>query len=120
MEVSYIPLTDANLTISSNEASATFKGRVIIFETTQNGGFKFIPIEGEGQNFHCESGSIEVNSGRMILIIVEPSYFGDAYDIDLMLMIKPVVCLIYFDPLPSFGRISLAILCSGIKIKRKV
>ena len=117
----YSSLTDANLTISSNEASATFKGSgTIIFETTQNGGFKFIPIEARGRIFTAKGGSIEVNSGRMILIIGEPSYFGDAYDIDLMLMIKTSRLLNLFpDPLPSFGRISLAIYAQELKLKGK-
>jgi len=112
---------DANLTITSDEATATFSGSgTIIFETTQNGGFKFIPIEGRGSITTSKGGTQEVRSGRMLLVLGKPSYFGDAYDIDLMLMIKTSRLLNYFpDPLPSFGRISLAIYAQQLKLKGK-
>lgn len=112
---------DANITISSNEGKAEFIGSgTIIFETTQNGGFKFIPIEARGTLFTLEGGTKEVKSGRMILVLGQPSYFGDAYDIDLMLMIKTSRLLNSFpDPLPSFGRIGLAIYSQSLKLKGK-
>lgn len=112
---------DANVTISSNEGSAKFSGSgTIIFETTQNGGFKFIPIEARGTLQTSKGGIKEVRSGRMILVLGEPTYFGDAYDIDLMLMIKTSRLLNSFpDPLPSFGRISLAIYAQALKLKGK-
>lgn len=117
----YCTLVDSNLTISSAEANATFKGSgTIIFETTQNGGFKFIPIEARGEISTTNGDSIDVKSGRMVLILGNPSYFGDAYDIDLMLMIKTSRLLNLFpDPLPSFGRISLAIYAQQLKLKGK-
>ncbi len=117
----YCTLVDSNLTISSAEAKATFKGSgTIIFETTQNGGFKFIPIEARGEISTTNGDSIDVKSGRMVLILGNPSYFGDAYDIDLMLMIKTSRLLNLFpDPLPSFGRISLAIYAQQLKLKGK-
>ena len=112
---------DANVTISSTEGSAKFSGSgTIIFETTQNGGFKFIPIEARGTLQTSKGGIKEVRSGRMILVLGEPTYFGDAYDIDLMLMIKTSRLLNSFpDPLPSFGRISLAIYAQALKLKGK-
>ena len=112
---------DANFTISSNEGSAKFSGSgTIIFETMQNGGFKFIPIEARGTLHTSQGGMKEVRSGRMMLVLGEPSYFGDAYDIDLMLMIKTSRLLNSFpDPLPSFGRISLAIYAQALKLEGK-
>lgn len=117
----YCSTIDANLTISSNQTTALFMGSgTIIFETTQNGGFKFIPIEARGSVFTSKGGSVEVKSGRMLLVLGEPSYFGDAYDIDLILMIKTSRLLNSFpDPLPTFGRISLAIYAQQLKLKGK-
>jgi hypothetical protein len=109
------------LVIRSIDSNATFKGYgTIIIETTENGGFKFIPIEGRGIITTSKGGSKEITGGRMMLIMSHPSYFGDAYDIDLMLMIKTSGLLNAFpDPLPSFGRISLAIYTQELKLKGK-
>ena len=110
-----------HLVIRSIDSNATFKGcGTIIIETTENGGFKFIPIEGRGIITTSKGGSKEITGGRMMLIMSNPSYFGDAYDIDLMLMIKTSGLLNAFpDPLPSFGRISLAIYTQELKLKGK-
>ena len=117
----YCSTIDANLTISSNQTTALFMGSgTIIIETTENGGFKFIPIEGRGIITTSKGDSKEISGGRMMLIMSNPSYFGDAYDIDLMLMIKTSGLLNAFpDPLPSFGRISLAIYTQELKLKGK-
>lgn len=110
-----------HLVIRSIDSNATFMGSgTIIIETTENGGFKFIPIEGRGIITTSKGESKEVTGGRMLLIMSNPSYFGDAYDIDLMLMIKTSGLLNSFpDPLPSFGRISLAIYSQELKLKGK-
>ena len=77
-------------------------------------------VEARGSVFTSKGGSVEVKSGRMLLVLGEPSYFGDAYDIDLILMIKTSRLLNSFpDPLPTFGRISLAIYAQQLKLKGK-
>jgi hypothetical protein len=110
-----------SITVCSVEANATFQGSgTIIFETTDNGGFKFIPIEARGTLITSKGGLKAVKGGRMMLVMGQPSYYGDAYDIDLMLMIKTSGLLNAFpDPLPSFGRISLAIYSQELKLKGK-
>jgi hypothetical protein len=107
--------------ISSIETNATFTGRgTIILESTENGGFKFIPIEAKGILSTENGGEKMVKSGRMILIMDNPSYFGDAYDIDLMLMLKTSRLINSFpEPLPSYGRISLAIYSQELRLKGK-
>ena len=112
---------DANVTISSAEGSAKFSGSgTIIFETTGNGGFKFIPIEARGTLQTSKGGIKEVRSGRMIIVLGQPSEFGQTFDIDLMLMIQTSNLLNSFpNPLPSFGRISLAIYAQTLKLKAK-
>ena len=56
----------------------------------------------------------------MLLILGTPSYFGDAYDIDLLLLIKSSRLLNAFpDPLPTFKKIGLAFVYSRFKVKGK-
>ena len=107
--------------ISSANAKATFRGSgTIIVETTSNGGFKFIPVEGRGILMTEKGGSKKVESGRMFLVLGKPSYFGDAYDCDLMLIIKSSNLInSYPEPLPTFGRISLAIYSQQLRLKGK-
>ena len=98
-----------SVVFSSIGSNVTFNGSgTIILETTKNNGFKFIPLEGRGK-IQCNNESeLEVKSGRMVLILDKPSRFGDAYDIDLMLMLKTSKLInAYPDPLDTFGRISL-------------
>jgi hypothetical protein len=106
---------------SSIGSEVTFSGSgTIILETTQNGGFKFIPLEGRGKLI-CNKGSeLDVLGGRMVLVLDRPTRFGDAYDIDLMLMLKTSNLInAYPDPLASFGRISLAVYSQELRIKGK-
>lgn len=107
--------------ISSANADATFRGSgTIILETTSNGGFKFIPVEARGVLISDKGGIQKVESGRMILVLGKPSFFGDAYDCDLMLIIKSSNLLNSFpEPLPTFGRISLAIYSQQLRLKGK-
>ena len=81
--------TKQEIQFSSLECNATFKGRgTIIIEATGNGGFKFIPLEGKGILTTAKGGSKEILGGRMLLVLGKPTYFGDAYDIDLKLKNK--------------------------------
>ena len=109
------------LQFSSRESNATFTGRgTIILEATRNGGFKFIPLEGKGTISTAKGGTKKVIGGRMILILGKPTYFGDAYDIDIMLLLKSSRLINSFPtPLPTFKKIGLAIYIQELKLKGK-
>lgn len=115
-----IPENDA-FSISTTGSTASFKGTgTFIIETTQNGGFKFIPLEGKGIISTANGGQKEILGGRMILILGSPSYFGDAYDIDLMLLLKSSrLVSAYPKPLPRMRNIILALYIQDIKLKGK-
>lgn len=117
--ISSVKETEVNL--SSSESNATFTGSgTILVETTKNGGFKFIPFEGRGI-LETESGdSQEVKGGRLVLVLGKHSQLGDAYDLDLMLLLKTCRLINSFpDPLDTFGRISLAVYSQELKLKGK-
>lgn len=81
--------TEEPIKISSIKSTASFHGPgTFIIEATTNGGFKFIPLESCGSLTTSNGGTKQVKGGRMLLVIGDPSIFGDAYDIDLMLMLK--------------------------------
>ena len=81
--------TEEPIKISSTKSTASFHGPgTFIIEATTNGGFKFIPLESCGSLTTSNGGTKQVKGGRMLLVIGDPSIFGDAYDIDLMLMLK--------------------------------
>jgi len=106
---------------STAESNATFYGRgTIIIEATKNGGFKFIPLEGKGTITTAKGGTKDIVGGRMLLVLGKHTFFGDAYDIDLMLMIKSSRRLNAFpSPLPTFEKIGLAIYVQELKLKGK-
>ena len=80
---------EAKFELSSIKSNLEFEGvGTYVMEATSNGGFKFIPIEGSGSITTKDGITKKIKSGRMILVLGNPSVFGDAYDIDLMLMIK--------------------------------
>jgi hypothetical protein len=115
--------SEENTTVhfSSIESNATFNGKgTIIVEATSNGGFKFIPLEAEGTISTSKGGVKNITEGQMLLILGQPSEFGDAYDIDLMLLVKSSRLLNYFPtPLSTFDQIGLAIYVQQLKLKGK-
>ena len=106
---------------SSIDANATFKGKgTIIVEATSNGGFKFIPLEARGTITTVKGGEKDINEGQMLLVLGKPSEFGDAYDLDLMLLVKSSRLLNNFPtPLATFDQIGLAIYVQQLKLKGK-
>ena len=67
-----------------------------------------------------KGGSKDIIGGRMILVLGNPTYYGDAYDIDIMLMLKSSRLINSFpDPLPTFEKIGLAIYIQDLKLKGK-
>jgi len=114
-------LEETEIKLSSSVSNAKFVGSgTILIETTKNGGFKFIPLEGRGV-LQTEGGhNQEIKGGRLVLVLGNPSQLGDAYDLDLMLLLK--TCRLinsYPNPLPTFGRISLAVYSQELKLKGK-
>jgi len=117
----YCSETYQNLEISTTKSKAKINGKgSFIFEATQNGGFKFIPLEGKGSISTEKGGSKDIIGGRMILVMGNPTYYGDAYDIDIMLMLKSSRLINSFPTaLPTFEKIGLAIYIQDLKLKGK-
>jgi len=110
---------NSELNISSSVSKAKFIGSgTIIIETTSNGGFKFLPLEARGLIRTEQGGAKTVKSGQLLLVLNNPSNFGDAYDFDLQLMIKSCHLINAFPlPLSTFGRISLAVYSQELRMK---
>lgn len=91
-----------------------------IVECTSNGGFKFIPLEGKGEIFPAKGKPKEIYRGRLTMVLGSPSQLGNAYDIDLLLLLKSSRLINSFPtPLPSMKRISLSIYAQQLMIKGK-
>ena len=96
----YCSENDREITFSTITSTASYNGSgTLIIEATKNGGFKFIPLEAKGKISTAKGGIKEVVGGRMLLIIGEPTYYGDAYDIDIMLMVRSSRLINAFPPL---------------------
>lgn len=117
----YCSETNNTVVFSSRNSQATFRGKgTIIIEALHNGGFKFIPVEAVGTLTTSQGGDQKVQDGRMLLILDSPSYFGDAYDLDLMLLLRSSRLInSYPNPLPTFDQIGLAIYVQQLKLKGK-
>jgi hypothetical protein len=111
----------SEIVITSEKSSLRVKGKLTaIVDCTSNGGFKFIPLEGTGTITADEGESKEVKRGRLTMIIGSPSKLGNAYDIDLLLMLKSSRLISSFPtPLPTMKRISLAIYAQQMRLKGK-
>ena len=109
------------IVINSTKSNAIFEGPgTFIVETTSNGGFKFIPLESNGFIKTEKGGKKEVKGGRMILVLNDPSNFGDAYDIDLMLMLKSSRLLNAFpNKLQRFKHIGISLYVKQMKLRGK-
>tara|TARA_B100000242_G_C43054562_1_gene493199 strand:- start:5280 stop:6029 length:750 start_codon:yes stop_codon:yes gene_type:complete len=112
---------DGDFTFSTREANATFSGSgTIIIEATANGGFKFIPLEAKGTIRTPKGDAQDVRGGRLLLVLGKPTRFGDAFDIDIMLLLKSSRLVNAFpDPLPTFDKIGLALYVQELKLKGK-
>jgi hypothetical protein len=106
---------------STIESNATFHGRgTIILEATKNGGFKFIPLEAKGTITTVKGGTKKIVGGRMLLVLGNPTYFGDAFDIDIMLLLKSSRLINAFpNTIPTFKKIGLAIYVQELNLKGK-
>ncbi len=113
--------SNTSIVISTTGSTATFEGKgTVIIEATKNGGFKFIPLEGKGVISSTKGGVKKIIGGRLLLILGNPSEFGNAYDIDLNLLLRSSRLINSFpDPLSSFPKIGLAIYIQELKLKGK-
>ena len=113
--------TESEIVITSEKSSLRVTGKLTaIVDCTSNGGFKFIPLEGKGWIRADEGEPKEVKRGRLTMVIGSPSKLGNAYDIDLLLMLKSSRLISSFPtPLPTMKRISLAIYAQQMRLKGK-
>lgn len=112
---------EKKIIFSTRHSSCTFIGKgTIIVEALQNGGLKFIPFEANGY-IHTEDGvQKKLKDGRLLLVVDSPSRLGDAYDIDLMLMLRSSRLINAFpDLLPTFDQMYLALYVQELTIKGK-
>ena len=107
--------------IKTENSSLSTKGRyTAIIDCTGNGGFKFIPLEGKGFINPEKGKAKEIYRGRLTMVLGSPSQLGNAYDIDLLLLLKSSRLINSFPtPLPSMKRISLSIYAQQLMIKGK-
>ena len=114
-------LGTSDIIIESEQSSLNVSGKfTAIIDHTSNGGFKFIPFEGRGTLKTENKNAQEVRGGRLVLVLGKPSKLGDAYDPDLMLLLRTCRLINSFpDPLDTFGRISLAVYSQELKLKGK-
>ena len=112
---------DNPITIQSELSSLKTTGQfTAIIECTSNGGFKFIPLEGKGEIIPDKGESKDIYRGRLTMVLGSPSKLGNAYDIDLLLLLKSSRLINSFPtPLPSMKRISLSIYAQQLRMKGK-
>jgi hypothetical protein len=112
---------DSTITLQSEKTEVFIKGKLTaIVECTSNGGFKFIPLEGKGSIVPQQGEAKNIRSGRMTMVVGDPSRLGNAYDIDLLLMLKSSRLINSFpEPLPSMKKVSLAIYYQQLRLKGK-
>jgi hypothetical protein len=110
-----------SITIQSEFSKLQVKGRfTAIVDCTSNGGFKFIPLEGKGQIIPEQGEPKDIFRGRLTMVMGSPSKLGNAYDIDLLLLLKSSRLINSFpSALPSMKRISLSIYAQQLRLKGK-
>ena len=109
-----------NFQLSSKAGFATITGKCsFIAEVTSNGGFKFICLSGK-PTITSGSSKSKIPAGRLVLVLGETDALGNAYDIDLLLLLKSSLLINAFEePLPTMSKIGLAVYSQQLKIKGK-
>lgn len=109
------------ITIQSEFSLLKTNGKyTAIIDCTSNGGFKFIPLEGNGEIIPEQGDSKDIYRGRLTMVLDKPSRLGNAYDIDLLLLLKSSRLINSFPtPLPSIKKISLSVYAQQLKLKGK-
>ena len=111
----------SRITIKSDISTLHVMGKfTAIVDCTTNGGFKFIPLEGKGNIIPQNGEHKDIYRGRLTMVLGSPSKLGNAYDIDLLLLLKSSRLINSFPtPLPSMKRISLSIYAQQLQLKGK-
>jgi hypothetical protein len=109
---------DNTITLDSKNSSTEITGpTTFIAECTSNGGLKFIILSGS-PTLKNGTKSIKLPGGRLVL--VTSSSFGNAYDIDLLLLLQSSRLFAGFEsPLPSMKKIGLAVFAQHTKLQGK-
>jgi len=109
-----------NLLISSVSGSAEIIGQCsFIAESTSNGGYKFICLSGK-PILKTNSGETKIPAGRLVLVLGETNALGNAYDIDLLLLLKSSLLINAFEEPPAtMSKIGLAVYSQQLKLKNK-
>jgi len=114
-------LGTSDIIIESEQSSLNVSGKfTAIIDHTSNGGFKFIPLEGKGSIIPQNGEPKDIYRGRLTMVLGSPSKLGNAYDIDLLLLLKSSRLINSFPtPLTSMKRISLSIYAQQLQLKGK-
>lgn len=90
-----------------------------IVQCTSNGGFKFISLSGTPA-LSSNKVNIEAPGGRLVLFTGGESVFGNAYDIDLLLILQSSLLISAFEnPLPTIKKVGLSVFAQQKKLKGK-
>jgi len=111
---------DDSWLLSSVSGSAEIFGKCsFIAESTSNGGYKFICLSGK-PILKTGSGETKIPAGRLVLVLGETNALGNAYDIDLLLLLKSSLLINAFEEPPStMKKIGLAVYSQQLKLKNK-
>jgi hypothetical protein len=106
--------------LSSVSGSAEIIGECsFIAESTSNGGYKFICLSGK-PILKTKSGETKIPAGRLVLVLGETNALGNAYDIDLLLLLKSSLLINAFEEPPAtMSKIGLAVYSQQLKLKNK-
>lgn len=109
-----------SIKVSSSKGSSVITGPcTFIAEATSNGGYKMICLSGRP---YVQSGQkkSKIPAGRLVLVLGETNALGNAYDIDLMLLLKSSLLINAFeDPPPTMKKIGLAVYSQQMRMGGK-
>jgi hypothetical protein len=90
-----------------------------IADSTSNGGYKFICLSGK-PTLHAGDDETQIRAGRLVLVLGETNALGNAYDIDLLLLLKSSLLINAFkEPPPTMRKIGLAVYSQQLRLKNK-
>jgi hypothetical protein len=110
----------SSISLSSTNGSAEITGPcTFIAESTSNGGYKFISLSGK-PIVKTGYGESVIPAGRLVLVLGETNALGNAYDIDLLLLLKSSLLINAFqEPPPTMRKIGLAVYSQQLRLKNK-
>ena len=100
------------------DAGIRLRKRVLMAETTGNGGLKIILLSGYGQAGTQADGAKTLKSGQLLFVHGKPTRFGDLFDLDLPLLLKTSRLVNAFArPLPNLARTRTSALIQELNMK---